>query len=1488
MISLLLILSIFVSSGVLWELRDTVITMVNEPLCGIEEHEHTDECYEYRLVCGLEENEEHTHTDECYEKVLVCGHDEHFHTALCYTDEELTENSVQSEDDKDIISIELPADDENENVELPVFKLGNDSVRVMDGEGSAVQDDEYNPVPIETIDNIAKGITFTLFDYHDPENALEARQNNYGISWDSEHNQWVHNNIKYVGVNYDFEKNKNRNIYNDILFFAYGTPAFTGEVGTFNVEGNNAYKNYQRDWDTVNDKYNPSKNNYAGDYNKDASGNTLSGNRPVQGIVVNQLVDGYPKINNVVDGTNYGSSLAYLFNDTPSDYKTVYKNVNHLLKDKDGHLVYNSDKNYAYFDKDTNNFIIYNGTYHIINDNHHRAGDHNNRTEETYEQANGYEMQIGFFPFDQYNTERRDPNFDGGNDFNHHFGLKMEADFINVPNPSEAVIFKYSGDDDMWVFVDGKLLLDIGGIHEPAEGLIDFTNGYVWVQDDIYGQSYSEIMGTTGMNTGLKQSEMPDNFDEDNDHKWIVKSIGELIGSDWDNTTNHKHSIKMFYLERGGCYSNLAMDMNLPTVRPLSVTKSVDYNGHYSDDYDSKDYSFTIYEKVNNEIVPANFGDGTSNTFTLKAGQRKDFYDLAETREFYVVETGIDTNIFSGVNVNGVSKGAFITPIGNTNIVSGDAVPLSSINQYDFTNVVREEQTTINVNKSWIETGGSSGNNDSKHDTHSIYFKLYRADSLDSGAPKQIEINGVSTFTLNKGNNWTMSFSDLPSRYGEHIYTYSVKELNVPDGYEVSYVSNGSGGLTIKNTANSDAELWVRKQWIDAPLDQQKPVELTLKRKRVSSSSTPASLTINLLDPGGNPLNSVTTSGVYEGGSVEFSLDVPGTVNYWWRDSAYEVDGQQRYYKLSSESLGFRKLGDKRFEVSNLQQGSNTIDIKIIADNTDDSLLLLHHSFTRNTNGWEANGETPPEGYNYDDVKNNGGKFYAEILTSGGSAYAKGDGLLVRGRTADWHGVKLKLDPLKFKANHTYTFSVYVKYDNEASFPSNAGFVMTFNDGRESSTSYKRVAVKNVQKGTWTQLTGTVTLPDDINPYGMFLLIETNDSDGNENTFNGPEKFRMDEFTAVEGYKDVSVTANTGEVTISNHNDVIYNFDFSDGKQGWVANKSYGTVTPELNVGYDDGNNGAYTPYHFLEVTHRKETVNGSVVGLEGNGAKRLVPDLIPGVTYRFEGQMQGNGDNEAQRGLLSIDTINTDPNGGQYSNTKNITPDPLVLIDKTDPENINGYNWAPFDCNFTIPSYADRYNMFLYFETPYNSKDYGSFRIKPFTITPVQPELTADKAGYTLTNPGVDGVYKSNNDQYQIAVDMASITSPRFYSDSYELDTGFSMTIPISSADNWEQHYTKAALGEETGYRYLYYVVSENVIGATVDQDYVMLPIENNNVASNDESSPILVKNKNIKFKLPETGGGGKDRIYFFGGVLTAIGIISLSALYRRKRRRV
>ena len=88
MVSLLLVLSMFVSSSVVWGLRGTVFTLVNEEEPAdtqeldetetekLANHVHTDECYQDVLVCELEEDEEHTHTDECYEKQLICGFDE--------------------------------------------------------------------------------------------------------------------------------------------------------------------------------------------------------------------------------------------------------------------------------------------------------------------------------------------------------------------------------------------------------------------------------------------------------------------------------------------------------------------------------------------------------------------------------------------------------------------------------------------------------------------------------------------------------------------------------------------------------------------------------------------------------------------------------------------------------------------------------------------------------------------------------------------------------------------------------------------------------------------------------------------------------------------------------------------------------------------------------------------------------------------------------------------------------------------------------------------------------------------------------------------------------------------------------------------------------------------------------------------------------------------------------------------------------------------
>ena len=379
--SLVLVLSLFVTSGVSWSLHGVGITMANEAECGQEEHKHTDECYEKQLVCGLEEDENHIHSDECYETKLVCGKTEHVHDEECYIDSEGRE--LLSNDDLDEVVIEGAVinpngdivigenkDEENSQAEEAAVEAATeyaesspeenffvmDSPQLMLGDGVQIfdaQDDQnapyINPGTIDTIDNIAEGIKFTLFDYGD--SSLESQTNNYGFDGNWTQNGFVldkpytHGSVSATGIN------TGRNIEQDIMFFSYGTPVPNGILPSEGYE----FYNYTEGEGRI-QYYKPDKNSYAGDYNADPQ---YSGNRPVSDIVDKTLtnsegkfdINGYPTVN--AEGHH---SLDYLFNDEDwieggETYKKVYKDVNHLLQKNGNFLTFNSDKNYAYFDK---------------------------------------------------------------------------------------------------------------------------------------------------------------------------------------------------------------------------------------------------------------------------------------------------------------------------------------------------------------------------------------------------------------------------------------------------------------------------------------------------------------------------------------------------------------------------------------------------------------------------------------------------------------------------------------------------------------------------------------------------------------------------------------------------------------------------------------------------------------------------------------------------------------------------------------------------------------------------------------------------------------------------------------------------------------------------------------------------------------------------------------------------------------------------------
>lgn len=1532
MLALLLVLSLFVTSGVAWALRGVGTTLVNDAECGLEEHEHSEDCFEKQLICELEEGEEHQHSDACYADVPVCGMEEHIHAADCYQDpdsemqpddEIVTLEEDISDSEYDEVVYDVPADGNQEpestdadtdadtdaeaeaDAEETFEASENDYLGMMKAGKIQIMAEGDEPGTIQTIDNIAEGIKFTLFDYGDA--ALDDGSNHYGWRWvgeaDGVPGHWTHPNVKTSGIN------SGRNPDDDIMFFAYGTPV------DINVKNPDAYN--ERDDSGKTTKYVPDKNSYAGDYNATPP---YSGNRAVQKIVQAQLgADGYPIINS---GANH--SLAYLFDDNSSDYKTVYKGfdndgVNHLLRKETSvngvdHLIYNSDQNYAYFNPETQEFEVYDRTFRIVSEAHHKTTDINPKTGEAYggETDVNPNFMIGFFPFNEYDETRRDPNFDVQNDdykYNHHFGMKMEASFMNSKfdrtNVKEPIIFKYSGDDDMWIFVDGKLVLDLGGIHEPAGGMIDFSHGLVWMQDNgdpgegktldevhaelttegaplysyvsdhapelingykIYGENEEVIANKTAAQAW---DELPKpiilNTSETSQDRWIVKPITDYINDWFGPNCNKEHDIKMFYLERGGCYSNLAMEMNLPTVKPLSVFKNVDYKDHLDKAYDNVDYWFQVYEWDSNHdngadqpkgawVIPQDTNPEApcylpGSRFKLKDGARMKFDNLGQDRKFKVVEigysyspdaTGPEYTITSESfdSVTATDRNGTQVPMdwangqAATNYPELDQASLKENNSYTFKNSLQQDFTEVVTKKVWqppLANGDPLWNYD-------IKFKIMRTDSV-TGEVKQVALrtNGIKkrTFVMT-AQQWETGYTvdHLLKQYGNHFYSYRIEELNSPKGYKASYSTDQTGAAVITNIDMKEMEINVEKQWENAPVD--KPtVQLKLTREKVGyDDSEPTALTINVVDEGNNLLvtktiNANDTDKIYAGGSAEISFDYPEGVVVL---NADQLD--VRPADLSTKyDEDFIVLNDLK-PITGSDPIPNEVTVKVDTSKAKDSLLLLHHSFTGNTNGW---------------IANSGDHNVSSVATD--SAHAKGYALEISGRDRAWHGARLNLDPAIFKPGHNYTFSTYVYYDQG---PDSIPFKFTFNDGlnKDNNGSFKQISIQNVPKGNWVQLTGTISLPAEIDPYAMYLIVETADSN------NQPQAttFLMDEFIAVEGNKNVSVD-NNGKVhvAIPGETTPLINDQFTSDACGWT-NHFNARVT-------QNGSDGGY-----IDVTDRGGAYTGAEKSLDSLGFElgkeyNLQTLIKPaGIKYKITIQ-----DKSKDNGFIPLfDFIST---GESYQN------------------------------KITIPNDINLSRSVIYIETDSVS---DPFYVYSFNVW----NGLSQPKGYEYNSTA--GEYVTNYDNYTLTLDKNSVTNPLKLNGTYEPDTEFAKTITLPVNGNvWTYHWDNKPgtdadhkiVEDAEHFLYRYHLEEEwidkegNPIGPvngnlmSTDGDY-LVTYSNNDIATNDPDNPIIVKNRYIWYKLPATGGLGVNALCTAGVVLILIGLTGGCAVKKRERR--
>lgn len=149
---------------------------------------------------------------------------------------------------------------------------------------------------------------------------------------------------------------------------------------------------------------------------------------------------------------------------------------------------------------------------------------------------------------------------------NHYFGLEMEAIFSypagGKDEQQQDLIACFSGDDDLWVYIDGCLVLDLGGIHSAIPGSINFTAGTVTYRDSkgkdqtvklykVFQQRFRERYPDASERE--IQSQLGEIFSENNRWQMVFKD-GSV------------HTMKLFYLERGAGASNLTIRFNLPVL----------------------------------------------------------------------------------------------------------------------------------------------------------------------------------------------------------------------------------------------------------------------------------------------------------------------------------------------------------------------------------------------------------------------------------------------------------------------------------------------------------------------------------------------------------------------------------------------------------------------------------------------------------------------------------------------------------------------------------------------------------------------------------------------------------------------------------------------------------------------------------------------------------------------------------------------------------
>ncbi len=185
----------------------------------------------------------------------------------------------------------------------------------------------------------------------------------------------------------------------------------------------------------------------------------------------------------------------------------------------------------------------------------------------------GFDKGVGFFPFDKPTATNNANKYGFGTEFDIDFYMSETGTLTAADNTQKDITFNFSGDDDVWVYVDGVLVLDLGGAHKVSSGSINFSKMQV-----IYKAA---VDSSDNINNRTAEPKTNDTYATNKEYVTTVNlaNIFKANGAEFNNkNSSKKHTLQMFYMERGSFDSNCSVSFNLPQNTGLLVRNDVNFD----------------------------------------------------------------------------------------------------------------------------------------------------------------------------------------------------------------------------------------------------------------------------------------------------------------------------------------------------------------------------------------------------------------------------------------------------------------------------------------------------------------------------------------------------------------------------------------------------------------------------------------------------------------------------------------------------------------------------------------------------------------------------------------------------------------------------------------------------------------------------------------------------------------------------------------------